>query len=346
MNPPQPHTRAESVSNNSLPGSCTSRQHFSFLNSWMQICGVIKKTQMWGFFFFFLRLHVWVNDCISSGLSCSWKADLNFGSRATLWVSSCTIGRCACLCQGTTCHSPPHSDTLCGERPSRTRHGQAKHASNGCLWSSLACFTPSVTLCLSSLTYSLSDTKSCVSYQSLCSMLKSSPVLSELSQLCYSLPPCPSHTHKYNNDCSCFLPMLSLCSCWMRYGSVSIGQRHHTQTHTCTYSICMCTYAQFPHNIIPAISLSLLPFLSLSDKTHTHIHTQIFVHTQTSLPELSGLIPLLLMCVCQWKRRSTKSSDGPVCGSEGTKSGLFHASSQTLLENTAGACLSYGHILS
>lgn len=64
------------------------------------------------------------------------------------------------------------------------------------------------------------------------------------------------------------------------------------------------------------------------------MHAHICPRTQTQTPsELSGLIPLLLMCVCQWKRHSTKSSNGPVCvSSERTKSGLFHASSQTLLE--------------
>lgn len=74
---------------------------------------------------------------------------------------------------------------------------------------------PSVTLCVSSLTYSPSDTNSCVSYHTVCSMLKSSPALSELTQLCHLLPACHTHAHtdKYNNDCSCFLPMLSLCSC-------------------------------------------------------------------------------------------------------------------------------------
>lgn len=55
-------------------------------------------------------------------------------------------------------------------------------------------FTCSVSLFLSSLTYSLSNTKSCVSYHTLCSTLKSSPALSELTQVCYSLPPCRTHT--------------------------------------------------------------------------------------------------------------------------------------------------------
>lgn len=242
-------------SNNSLSGCCTSRQHFSFFNSWIQVCGVIRQTPMC----VFVCPHVWVNDCVSSGLSCSWKAERNFGSGASLSVSFCTIGRCACLCQGTTCHSPPHLDTHCAECPSWTRHGQAKHASDGCLWSSLASFTPSVTLCLASLTYPT------VWYKELCLLSHSSQyaevisctVTTDTTLLCpASLPHTHSHTNKYNNDCSCFLPMLSLCSCWMRYHFPLV--KDNTHTHTCAY---VCS---FPHNIIPTKSLVLFPFLPLS----------------------------------------------------------------------------------
>ena len=90
----------------------------------------------------FLCLHVWLSDCVSSGLTSIWKAEHNFGSKASPWVPPCTLGRCACLCQGATCHSPPHSDTLSAEHPGWTRHGQAKHALYRCLWSSMDPFTP------------------------------------------------------------------------------------------------------------------------------------------------------------------------------------------------------------
>lgn len=66
-------SRCESVSNNSLLG----RSHFLFFNFGIQLCGAIKVTRMCGC----LCVHVWVNHCVSSGLSCSWKAEPNFGSR-------------------------------------------------------------------------------------------------------------------------------------------------------------------------------------------------------------------------------------------------------------------------
>ena len=44
------------------------------------------------------------------------KAGRSFGCGASLWVSSCTMGRCACLRQGATCHSPSHSDKTSAER--------------------------------------------------------------------------------------------------------------------------------------------------------------------------------------------------------------------------------------
>lgn len=59
--------------------------------------------------------------------------------------------------------------------------------------------------------------------QSLLSLLKSSPAPSQVTPGCIALPPCCLHTHarthavthrhKYNNDCSYFLPVLSLHSC-------------------------------------------------------------------------------------------------------------------------------------
>lgn len=69
-------------------------------------------------------------------------------------------------------------------------------------------------------------------------------------------------------------------------------------THTNTFTIVdTCT---FPHNVIPAISVFFYNFLPLSDThTVTHTHIRSGTRTQTALPELSGLIPLLLMCVCQ-----------------------------------------------
>lgn len=91
------------------------------------------------------------DDCTSSGLSCSWE---QLWHQSLPRVSSCTIGRCVCLFNRTTCCTPSHLDTLYWApglnltRPDETHHG--------CLWSSRARSTACVTLCLSFLAYTLS----------------------------------------------------------------------------------------------------------------------------------------------------------------------------------------------
>lgn len=89
------------------------------------------------------------DDCTSSGLSCSWKAENNFGTRASPGFHLAQLGVVS-----TYCCTPSHLDTLYWApglnltRPDETHHG--------CLWSSRARSTACVTLCLSFLAYTLS----------------------------------------------------------------------------------------------------------------------------------------------------------------------------------------------
>lgn len=103
-----------------------------------------------------------------------------------------------------------------------------------------------------------------------------------------------TRTQTRHSYCSYFLVLVPLKSCWMR---------------------CAPAYANSPSQC--AVFLSV-PFTLKAGK-----HICACDHVETPLPELSGLIPLVLMRACQGKRRS----DGIVCGWAGTKRALFHASS-------------------
>ena len=289
-----------------------------------------------------------MSACVTKWLSFFWF-DKYLESRAQLWQQGLPVG--STLHNGALClplsgnylpFTSSFRDTLCwapGLNP--TRPGETRLVRMPLIQSGP--FTPSVTLCFSALTYSPSDTNSCVSYHTVCSMLKSSPALSELAQLRHSLPPCHRHTHthththartdKYNNDCSCFLLMLSLCSCWMRYGPFSICQRQLTQTY-----VHICT---FPHNIIPGISLFFFPF-SVFDK-NTHSCTQS--HTDVAARTLWPNSPRIDVCLSV-KEEQHKEQRWACVWLRGNKEWSIPRQLSDSSGNTAWACLSYGHILS
>lgn len=169
-------------------------------------------------------------------------------------------------------------------------------------------------------------------------MLKSSPALSELTQVCYALPPCLRHTHKYNNDCSCFLPMLSLCSCWMRYGPVSTGQRQHAHIHTHTG---LYIYAHF-HTIQFPVSLSFS--ISLI-QTHTYTYSCMCSHINIAARTLWPNSSLIDVCLSV-KEAQHKEWQWACVWLRGNKEWSIPCQFSDSSGNTAWACLSYGHTLS
>lgn len=159
-------------------------------------------------------------------------------------VSSCTIGRCACLFHRTTCCTPSHLDTLYWApglnltRPDETRHG--------CLWSSRARSTACVTLCLSFLAYTLSlcwyKELSLLSHFVQCAEVISFTVTADTTVLFSATQP---HTHMHAHTCThahmnriTIVPVSWVC--W-HYTAVEWDTVHFlsvkciTHKHTCRY---------------------------------------------------------------------------------------------------------------
>lgn len=165
-------------------------------------------------------------------------------------------------------------------------------------------------------------------------MLKSSPALSELTQLYYALPPCPRHTHRYNNDCSCFLRMLSLCSCWVRYCPVSTGQKHiqSTPPYICTH-MHISTQCNYP--LFFSFSVSVW---------YRQIHTYLCLHPHINIVArtLWPNSPLIDVCLSV-KEAQHKEQQWACVWLKGNKERSILCQFSDSSRNTAWACLSYGH---
>lgn len=234
------------------------------------------------------------------------KPSSTSGSAASQWAPSCTMGRCARLCQGTTCRSPPLSDAPCVERPTWTQHDQAL---DGSLW-----FMQSLSLSVKVPVCPLWPyTKTRVSCHSLCSGLKSSPVLSQVTPGCYPLPPRCAHadTHAHTHalwrtgiNTITIVPISCPCCHYAAAEWDMVEFPSVKENQTCTH-----IHISWPNNSRHlSLSLSLFAWFRT-----LNAYLCVRSHTYTPLPELSGLIPPSYWCVSVSERGAAQRATMGLC---------------------------------